>query len=313
MVRRVSCDIPKQALMELGILDIGAIEDAIELAPLAERLGYARYWIAEHQPQPSPILLASLVASQTEHIRVGTAGVLLHYYPPIRTAHDFHLLERAYEGRIDAGFCGGIVVSRALVEGDLDGRDLGAVMAAYPERARRFVQQLRNTRGNPAFDPSLAWPGVGDQPPEIWSLGGGGRSSELAAELGLGLGYALMFTQSRDEPEVVQRYRERFVPHPDRAAPAVIVAVAGVCAETDAAARRIADALTNKFLMPRVVGGPRTCADALFALRERYGADELVFLDVCSAREDRVRGYELLAEACGLSPLLPDAGELTSR
>lgn len=294
--------------MKLGLLDIGGIEDAIVLAPLAERLGYARYWIAEHQPQPSPILLASIIAGQTEHIRVGTAGVLLHYYPPLRTAHEFHLLERAYTGRIDAGFCGGVTVNRALVEGDRDGRDLHALVGAYPERVRRFVQQLRNTRGSPGFDPSLAWPGVGDEPPQIWALGGGGRSSELAAELGLGLGYALMFPTSRDEPEVAGRYRERFVPHRDRAAPAVVVAVAGVCAETDEAARRLADAVTNKFLLPRIVGGPRTCASALAALQDRYGADELIFLDLCAAYDDRVRSCELLADACGIVPRRGDDG-----
>jgi luciferase family oxidoreductase group 1 len=287
--------------MKLGVLDIFGIEGAVALAPLAEQLGYARYWIAEHQPQPSPILLASIIASQTEHIRVGTAGILLHYYPPLRTAHELHLLERAYTGRIDAGFCGGQTVDPALVEADRDGRDLRALLEAYPERARRFVRHLRNTRASPDFDPKLAWAEVGDEPPQIWALGGGGRSSELAAELGLGLGYALMFATSRDEPEVARRYRERFVPHRDRAAPAVIVAVAGVCAETDEAARRAAAALTNPSFLPRVVGGPRTCAAALAALGERYGTDELVFLALGAAHDDRARGYALLADACGLA------------
>lgn len=288
--------------MKLGILDLGGIEDAIVLAPLAERLGYARYWLAEHQPQPSPVLLASIIASQTEHIRVGTAGVLLHYHPPLRTAHDFHLLERAFTGRIDAGFCGGVTTDPALVEGDRDGRDLDAVLDAYPERARRFVRQLRNTQASPDFDPSVAWPEVGMEPPQIWSLGGGGRSSELAAELGLGLGYALMFATSRDEPAAVQRYRERFVPHRDRAEPAVIVAIAGVCGETDEDARRSAAAWTNAVFQPRILGGPATCAAALAALGERYEADEIVFVALVSARDDRARCYELLAGACGLEP-----------
>jgi luciferase family oxidoreductase group 1 len=293
--------------MKLGILDVGRLEDALVLAPLAEQLGYARYWIAEHQPQPSPILMASLIASQTEHIRVGTAGILLHYYPPLRTAHELHLLERAYTGRIDAGFCGGLTLAPALVEGDRDGRDYSALIAAYPERARRFVAALRNTRGSPGFDPRVAWREVGDSPPEIWSLGGGGRSAELAAELGLGLGYALMFPASRDEPDVARRYRERFVPHPDRAAPAVIVAVGGVCAETDADARRIADAAVraNEWLTPRIVGDPATCAAALAALAERYATDELVFLQLCATHAERALGYELLAAACGLEPLAP--------
>lgn len=295
--------------MKLGILDIGGIEEAIVLAPLAERLGYGRYWLAEHQPQPSPVLLASVIAGQTERIRVGTAGVLLHYYPPLRTAHDFHLLERAYTGRIDAGFCGGMTIIPELVEGDRDGRDYRALAEAYPERVRRFVGQLRNTRANPAFDREVAWLEVGEEPPEIWSLGGGGRSSDLAAELGLGFGYALMFARSQDEPEVARRYRDRFVPHRDRAAPAVIVAVAGVCAETGEAARRLADRWPNPSFRPRIVGDPATCASELAALAERYGADELVFLALCAPHDDRARCYELLAHACRLAQTAPAAPE----
>ena len=288
--------------MELGVLDIGPIDEMIQLAPAAERLGYTRYWIAEHQPQPSPILLAMIVAGQTDQIRVGTAGVLLHYYPPLRTAHEFHLLERAHTGRIDAGFCAGLTLPGALVEGDLDGRDLDAVIAAYPERARRFVRQLRNTCANPAFDPSLAWPEVGGEPPQIWSLGTGTRSAELSGELGLGFGYGLMFRKSSDDPEAVKRYRACFVPHRDRPDPAVVVSVAGVCAESDAAAHAIAETWQNPHFLPRVVGDPAACASALAALAQRYAADEIVFLHLCSTLADRLRSIELLAGACGLEP-----------
>jgi luciferase family oxidoreductase group 1 len=284
--------------LAVGLLDIaGSIEATIELASLAEELGYTRYWIAEHQPQPSPILIASLIAGQTERIRIGTAGVLLHYYPPLRTAHDFALLERAFPGRIDAGFCGGVTPSHALIEADRDGRDLAAVMAAYPERVERLVRHLRNTGAAPDHDPALAWGGVGDEPPQLWSLGGGDRSADLAARLGLGFGYALMFTNSRDEPAVAQRYRERFVGYRDRAAPAVIVAVAGICAETDAAARALAADYTGKFFAARVVGGADTCRAAFADLRARYGADEIVFADLSPDVATRRRGYELLATA----------------
>jgi luciferase family oxidoreductase group 1 len=282
----------------LGVLDIaGSIEATIELSAVAEELGFARYWIAEHQPQPSPILLASLVAGQTARIRVGTAGVLLHYYPPLRTAHDFALLERAFPGRIDAGFCGGVTPAAALVEPDRDGRDLAAVMAAYPARVEVLVRALRNTGAAPDFEPGLAWGGVGDEPPALWSLGGGARSADLAARLGLGFGYALMFTTSADAPDVAQRYRERFVAHRDRAAPAVIVAVAGICADTDAAARALAATYTGEYFAARVVGGPATCRAAFAELRARYGADEIVFADLCPDLATRRRCYELLATA----------------
>lgn len=281
--------------MKLGLLDIGTpIEGMIELAPLAERLGYTRYWIAEHQPQPSPILLAALIAGQTERIRVGTAGILFHYYPPLRTAHEFHLLERAFTGRIDAGFCGSVTLPY-LDAPDLDGRDLRALIRAYPERVERLVHHLRNTRANPDFDGETAWDGVGDEPPELWSLGGGVRSADLAARLGCAFGYALMFLNSRDDPEVAQRYRDGFVASRDRPQPTVAVAVAGVCAETDAAARWVADALTTKFFAPRVVGSAATCAAALDDLCRRYEADEVIFAELSDQPGAQARSIELLA------------------
>lgn len=276
--------------MALGVLDIhGILEQTIELAPLADRLGYARYWIAEHQPQPSPALLVSIVAGLTPRIRVGTAGILLHYYPPLRTARDFHLLDRAFDGRIDAGFCAGLT-PHALAAPDLDGRDLRAVIAAYPERAARFVAALRNTPGATDFDPTTAWHGVADDPPQIWSLGGGARSADLAAALGVRYGYALMFPDSADDPAHVARYRSGC------AAPYVAVAVAGVCAETDDAAARLAQGLAGSQFAPRIVGSPATCAAALDRLRARYAADEIVFADLCEGPA-RARCYELLASA----------------
>jgi luciferase family oxidoreductase group 1 len=281
--------------MKLGVLDIGSpIEDTIELAPLAERLGYARYWIAEHQPQPSPISIAFLVANQTERIRVGTAGVLLHYYPPLRTAHEFHLLERAHTGRIDAGFCGGITPLPVLVEPDRDGRDYPAIMKSYPDRTRLFVRHLRNTRADPSFDPTTAWGGVGDEPPQLWSLGGSVRSASLAAELGLSFGYALMFTNSKDEPEAARAYRDKFVPSRELARPNIAVAVAGVCDETDAAANAAAAKLTNPWFAARVVGSPATCARQLDDYRTRYGADDVIFAELTG---NQARSLELLAKA----------------
>lgn len=283
----------------LGILDVhAALAEAVELAPLAERTGYTRYWVAEHQPQPSPISLAFLVAGQTEKIRIGTAGVLLHYYPPLRTAHEFHLLETTFPGRVDAGFCGGKMAPH-LVEIDREGRDIAAIERAFPERAAQLVRHLRNTRADPAFDSQLAWDGVTENPPQIWWHGSSHRSASAAAEAGVAFGYALQFANSVDSPDVLRRYRDAFVPYRGSQALAIL-AVAGVCAETEAEARALADRRPSKFFEPRVVGSPQTCLEHLGALRERYAADEVIFADLCHAFAPRVRCYELLAEAAGL-------------
>jgi luciferase family oxidoreductase group 1 len=280
--------------IRLSVLDVaGVIEDTIELAPLADALGYERYWIAEHQPQPTPILVASIVAGLTQRIRVGTAGILFHYYPPRRTAHDFHFLGRVYEGRIDAGFCGGQDALMSPVEAE--GRDLAALIAAYPERVERLVGHLRNTAASPTYDAATSWPGAADEPPQIWSLGGGTRGSELAARLGLHFGYALLYGASVDDPVHVERYRERYVADRCQPEPVVAVAVCGMCAATDAEADAAAAAYPGKFFLPRIVGSAATCGAKLRALAERYRCDEIVFADLYTDLAARKRCYELLA------------------
>jgi luciferase family oxidoreductase group 1 len=280
--------------MKLSVLDVaGVLEDTIELARQADALGYERYWVAEHRPQPTPLLHVAILGGITERIRIGTAGIMFHYYQALRTAHDYHFLERLYPGRIDAGFCGAL--SSATPLEDLEGRTPDDLIASYPDRVRRLVRHLRNTPEAPGFDPALAWSGTLETAPPIWSLGGGPRAAQLAAELGLGFGYSLLYTNSVDDAASVQAYRAQFVPAHDRATPEAVLAICGVCAETDAEAKTIAARYETSFWSPRVVGDPDTCARQLRAFAERYAVDEIVFADLCSGLEARQRCYALLA------------------
>jgi alkanesulfonate monooxygenase SsuD/methylene tetrahydromethanopterin reductase-like flavin-dependent oxidoreductase (luciferase family) len=238
--------------------------------------------------------MAAIVAGQTERIRVGTAGVLLHYHPPLRTAHDFRFLERVFPDRIDAGFCGGRIGDRAVADADRDGRDLEAIVAAYPDRVAQLARYLRD-----AHDAALAWSFGADVPPQIWSLGGGTRSAELAARHGLSFGYALLYGESVDDPATVRRYREAFVPHSDLAKPAVAIAVCGICAATDAEAAALAAPLDRSFFVPRVIGSPTTCAARLAEIADRYDVDEIVFADLCSELDVRMQCHEMLATVLG--------------
>lgn len=280
----------------LSVLDVnGLVEHTVALAPFAEQLGLERYWVAEHQPQPSPLLVAAILAGVTERIRIGTAGVLFHYVPPLRTAHDFHFLQRAYEGRIDAGICGGIF--KRMPPEEADGRNMTAVFADYPGRVRRFVHHLRNTRGSLDYDPRTSWGGELPDPPPAWLHGSSPRSAELAAELGMSYGYSLLYRTSVDDPAAVQRYREQLEPHPSQPAPSAIVAVCGACAPTKSAAEALAARLSSESFVPRIVGEPADCADQLRALAERYQCEEIVFADRIAELDDRKRNYELLADA----------------
>jgi luciferase family oxidoreductase group 1 len=277
--------------VRIGLLDLAAaITETIELAPLADALGFHRYWIAEHQPQPSPTLLVTLVAGLTERIRVGTGGILLHYYVPRRAAHDFHLLQRAFFGRIDAGF----VSALGGFPEDLEGRDPTAAMESYAERARELIAHVRNTPASGSFDPESAWPGALDVPPELWSLGGH-RAGGIAASAGVCFGYNFMYRTSVDDPGAIAAYRKQFQPHPTQPRPLAALAVSGICADTEADAQRMLAAYENRVVLPRVVGDPPGCARLLRELLARFAADEIIYCDVGPDLAVRQRGLTALA------------------
>lgn len=259
--------------MKLSVLDLaGVLEDTIELARHTDALGFARYWVADARPQPTPLLHVAILAGITERIRVGTAGLVFDYYAALRTAHDFHFLERAYPGRIDAGFSGEPVIPPLE---DLEGRTPEDVVASHPARVRRLVRRLRDTPDAPDHDASLAWVGT-MAAPQLWSLGGGA----LAAELDVGFAHSLLHADAVDDPAAIAR-------------PAAVV-VAGVCAETTAEAERIA-ATVRGATVPRIIGDRARCRDQLAALAARYAVDEVVFADLCPDLAARQTCYARLA------------------
>jgi luciferase family oxidoreductase group 1 len=288
-------------MIRVGYLDLlGAIEHTVELAPAADALGYARYWLTEFPPQPSPIVLCGVIAGLTERIHVGTAAILFAFYPPMRTAHEFLLLERLYEGRIDAGLSSS-TAAEALLRDDLEGRSIDALARAHPARFATFLRHLRNTPGSPAYDAQLAWPGAPEAPPPVWSLGAG-RSAELAAAHGTGYGYPLMYRASVDDPGVARRYRDAFVPHTAGDTPRSVIAVAGYCAPTDAEAR--AAAAPWAIFAPHVTGSPATVAARLAELRDRYAADEVIWSDMTRDLAARHWSLAALADAAHREPSL---------
>lgn len=290
----------ERSSIRLSVLDNWhQVSEAIALAEEADRLGFHRYWLTEHPPQPNPQMLAALVAGLTERIRVGTAGILLNFHTPLQAAQQFLLLEHVYPGRIDAGFCAGS--TRDLLAGALlDGRpDPRITQEAFIERADALIGFLRGSL--PADHPyaSLdAWPGS-QEVPEIWSFGTGPRSAAIAARHGTAFGYSLFHDPTSDDTTTVNAYRDNFQPGAHLAQPLVGLAVAGVCAETECEARRLVSQYENKFILPTVIGSPRQCHEQFAALAERYQTPELVFLDVSPDFDSRLRSYRLLAEELG--------------
>jgi len=313
-----------------------AVHETLELAQICERLGYHRYWLAEHHSSPglagaSPEILIGQVASRTSRIRVGSGGVMLQHYSALKVAENFRMLETLFPGRIDLGIGRAPGsdgrTSRALKEGSgAPGLDefpnqvadvLGFVHDALPDD-----HPFRGVRAMPA----------GPTAPEVWLLGSSDASAALAAHYGLAFSFA-HFINADGGSEVTQAYRRYFRPSPSLAAPAASVAVFAVCAETEAEAARLAKSrhlamlrLYTGRLGPypsveeaeaypynemdrhilehnrrRVVSGaPATVKARLLEHAAAYGVDEIVVVSITHDVKARVRSYELIAEAFGL-------------
>lgn len=315
-----------------------ALRETIELARTTERLGYTRYWLAEHHSTnsfagSSPAVLLPAVAAATRAMRVGSGGVLLSHYSPLQVAEQFRTLEALFPGRIDLG------VGRA------PGGTHRAVDALEYGRGsigiERYTEQVRDLLGwlDESFPDDHRWRRVRAMPrarsaPEVWLLGSGGASADHAAELGCGYSFA-QFISGLDPAPSVRAYRERFRPSARMEAPSASVALGVVCAETTEEAEWLA--LSRKLWEMRVIrgvdrgipspeeaeaefraagipmealrddarviaGDPARVREELLRAADRSGADELMIVTVTHRPEARVRSYELVAEALGLAP-----------
>jgi luciferase family oxidoreductase group 1 len=231
-----------------------ALRNTIDLAQLADRLGFHRYWVAEHHggpmlAGPSPEVLIGPIAAATSHIRVGSGGVMLPHYSPFKVAESFSLLSGLFPGRID------------LALGRAAGTDPLTTFALQRDRRQAspddFPQQLIELLGYlddrlPADHPfarlAKTLPGRPERP-QPWLLGSSQQSAIWAAELGLPYAFADFINPKG--AEITALYRERFAEHEGvggsagegagaGAKPRVAVGVWVICAETDEEAQRLA-------------------------------------------------------------------------
>jgi luciferase family oxidoreductase group 1 len=313
-----------------------AVRETLELARLADRLGYGRYWLAEHHSTNSfacaaPAVLIPQVAAATQRIRVGSGGVMLSHYSPLEVAEQFRMLELLFPGRIDLGVGrapgGDHLATHALQYGR---GEVG--IQNFPRQVEDLVGWVSDTIPDEhPFRRVRAMPRA-PTTPEIWLLGSGGSSGDYAADQGCAFSFA-QFISGIDAAPSVRAYRERFRPSPRLAEPYASVGIGVICAETREEAERLAlsmhlwrwnvirrmdrgipspeqaveafgaagvsrDELLND---PRtVVGDPEQVRDELLRLAAQWDVDEIMTVTVTHSFEARVRSYELLAEAMGL-------------
>jgi luciferase family oxidoreductase group 1 len=317
-----------QSPVSEGSSGADALRNSIDLARHTEALGYERYWIAEHHGTPmlasaAPEILIAEIAAATSRIRVGSGGVMLPHYSPLKVAEVFSMLSGLHPGRIDLGI------------GRAPGTDPQTMFALqrdrrqaspddFPEQLAELLALLEDDLppGHP-FARLTALPG-GPERPEVWLLGSSLQSAIWAAELGLPYSFADFINPKG--AELAQLYRERFQPSARRDTPWVAAAVSTICAETDEEAQRLAASarmaiafLHSGRLIPvppvekalaffaereipptgrrAVVGAPQTVRADLEEVAEDYGADELMLVTIVHDHDARRRSYELVAGA----------------
>lgn len=312
-----------------------AVHETIRLVKLAEQLGYHRYWLAEHHAiaalaDPCPEILLTRIAAETSRIRVGTGGILLPYYSPLKVAEQFRMLEALHPGRIDLGIGRAPGGDRMTALAMGEGRYAGA--EHFPEQVQYLVAYLDGTL--PADHP---FAGVrvmpqGQTAPEVWLLGSSDYSGALAAQLGLRFAFAHFI--SADGGETVMRdYKSRYQPSAREPAPSSLLCVFVICADTAAAADQLAASIDLRRLnmdygvnapVPNareardypyteadrrriahhrrrvVLGTPASVRDRLLEMQEAFQADELMVITITGDYDSRVKSYELLASTFAL-------------
>jgi luciferase family oxidoreductase group 1 len=302
-------------MLKFGVLDLckrdrqrsagEALHGTLALAMEADRLGYHRYWVAEHHVEDSaeacPEVLIPLIAGCTKRLMVGSGGVLLRYYAPLKVAETFLTLEALFPGRIELGVCKGPGVTQTAVAEALVG---GNRWELTDDAFERKVFELSRLLANARERSSDATPGVrarphGVPPPPLWVLGAGSNSQQLASALGCSYACTLMFPGGMASgPKVVADFRRATTSgHEPRACIALSVIVAATEAEA-AEQKRVFAAMG--MMESNVVGPPEQCAARIEAIARECGAHEVLLASWHVDPSARIETYRRLAHALRL-------------
>ena len=242
-----------QSPVSEGSTGADALRHSLDLAGLADELGFHRYWLAEHHggvalAGPSPEVLIGLVAQATRRLRVGSGGVMLPHYSPLKVAETFSVLSALFPGRIDLGL-GRAPGSDPLTAFALQRDRRQAAPDDFPEQLAELLALLEDrVPGSHPFARLGKLPGA-PHVPEPWLLGSSVQSALWAAELGLPYAFA-DFINPEGAP-IASRYRERFDAGLRLGAPQLAVAVFAIAADDEAQAQRLAASSRMTFTLLR--------------------------------------------------------------
>ncbi len=306
-----------------------SLRRTVDLARLAESLGYVRHWFAEHHSMPSvastaPEILIAHVAAATRHIHVGSGGIMLPNHSPLKVAETFRTLAGLHPGRIDLGL------------GRAPGSEPAASRALRAFEGEQFPALLSEMRAycNGGFPEGHPFRKIRAMPddvplPPIWILGSSGASARMAGAAGMGYSFASHFSPTPAAP-AFQAYKSSFQPSEAFARPHAILGVAVVCADTEAEAERHASTMDLAWLRIRrgqflplpspeeaaayaytefereavaeyrqrtIVGTPPQVRAAIESMATACAADEVMIVSNMYDPVARLRSYELVASA----------------
>jgi luciferase family oxidoreductase group 1 len=319
----MTCDALNLSILEFGYTSRdgrmrSGLEFTLALARLADDLGYSRFWFTEHHDEDlqiaSPEVVIATAAAKTRRIRVGSAGILLHYYSPQKVAETFHTLATLCPDRIDLGLARGIGASPDIAERLRDGApkpaDAEAAAALFDRKTRELIARLRQGHETQRkIESKAAVPPM----PQIWLMGSGTGSAALAAKLGANLCMTLWYSMPRevDVRAVLQNYVDTFERGPDGPPATPGLSLSGICAETDAEAKKMLKAAKERCgdkLIVNFCGSPARCRETILELADRHGVNEVVIQGQHCGADRQLDMFGLLADAM-LRPERPQRRE----
>ena len=332
-----------QSPVSAGHTTAEALHNTIELARLADELGYNRYWIAEHHAtaafaSPAPEVLIARVAAETSSIRIGSGGVMLPHYSPMKVVEQFKVLHALYPDRIDLG------IGRAPGGSPLDSfalrrdRDHQPTEDDFPRQLMELLAFM-----NHGFRPDHPFHRIDLSPempggPEVWMLGSSMWSAAAAAQVGLPYAFA-HFIDPVPTRQAIEYYRSHFKPSERLDKPVVVLALGAIAADTEEEAKRLFSSVRvfgrrirqgirtqippveealqeledktgpdrpDNGEWPRImIGEANDVRDRLIDMASVLGAEEVMIVTITYDHQARLHSYRLLAKAFGLKPRKP--------
>ncbi|MFC3885064.1 LLM class flavin-dependent oxidoreductase [Bacillus songklensis] len=308
-----------------------ALRESMRLAQIGEKLGYTRYWIAEHHDFSglscsAPEVMLGYIGANTERIRLGSGAVLLPHYKPYKVAETYNMLATLFPNRIDIGIGrapgGSAEATMALSDNFLE------QVRKMPESVKELLHFLHNDFPSDHMYSKVSASPLPAVSPEPWILGTSEKSAKLAAENGTAYAFG-HFMSDKEGTKIMNDYIQSFKAKGKLQQPQSILTVSAICSETTEKAEEVAlsdhlwkiqlakgegnrgipsmeeakqypftsdeKEMIEKMRKKMVIGNPREVKQRLLELKTLYQADEIMILTITHRFEDRVQSYRLIA------------------